>query len=183
MSEADEKISTKIMGHVVDGKGRPVGGAKVVCNGMETLTLFDGTFKFENLAPGLHTVEIELEGYSKQAKQIDAGEEAVVFLEFQLEPEAGNAKIYGYVLGEETGEPVREGGSVYLFRPTSNRSALVNPNTGFYEFVGLSSGTYRVWTSTLNYEGQKKTVTLKEGEERRQDFLINKKEEKEVPWG
>lgn len=177
------KRTTKITGHVIDEKGRPIAGAKVVCSGMESLTLFDGTFKFEDLSPGLHIVEIRVEGYGKQQKQIDAEEGSVVSVGFQVEPETGNGRIYGYVLDDKTGEPITHGGSVHMFRPTSNRKASIDPDTGFYELINLSPGTYATWTSVLDYEEQKKTVTLEEGEEKRQDFLISKKEEEEVPWG
>jgi len=163
-----------ITGRVFDERGKPVGGAIVTCDGMDTRTLFDGSFRFEDLKQGPYTVVIDLEGYRKQRKEVEAVIEEKVVLDFKLKTEMGDAKIFGYVISEETGEPVKAGGSVYMFRLTSNRKTLIDPRTGRFEFSDLSPGTYTIWTSVLDYEDNKKTLTVEEGEERREDFSITK---------
>ena len=163
-----------ITGRVFDERGKPVGGAIVTCEGMDTRTLFDGSFRFEDLELGPYTVEIDLEGYRKERREVKAINEEETVLDFNLVMEAGDAKIFGYVISEETGEPLKAGGSVYMFRLTSNRNTPIDPRTGRFEFSGLSQGTYTVWTSVLDYEDNKKMVTVEEGEERREDFFITK---------
>lgn len=174
MTKEETEPKTKITGHVTDEKGRPLGGVTVACNGTETKTLFDGSYKFEGHEPGTHTVEIAMEGYRRHRRQIltDEGEEAI--LDFRLDSEAGVAKIYGYVLDGTNREPVSTGGSVYMYRHTFNRHTPIDPKTGYFEFAHLPPGTYTIWTSILEYEDEKKTVVVKEGEERREEFLIRK---------
>lgn len=174
MSETETEAKARITGNVIDEKGRPVGGATVLCEGAEARTLFDGSYRFEDLAPGPHIVEIAMEGYKRQRTRIEVEEGEETVINFHLEPEAGGAKIYGYILDEVTGEPVRTGGSVYMYRPTCNRNTPIDPETGYFEFAHLPPGTYTLWTSILEYEDEKKTVTVKEGEERRDNFNIRK---------
>ena len=176
MSEAETEARTRIVGYVIDEKGRPIGGAKVSCNGKETRTLFDGSYSFEELAPVPYIVEIALDGYVIQRRQIDTKEGEDAILDFNLEPETGNAMIFGYVLEEETGEPIGFGGSLYMIWPTYNRIVSIDPKTGYFEFTHLPQGVYTIWTSVLEYEDVKKTVIVKEGEDRREDFLIRKAE-------
>ena len=171
-----------ITGRVLDERGKPVRGVIVICDGMDTRTLFDGSFRFEELELGLYTVEIDLEGYRRQRREVEAMDEQEVVLNFKLETETGDARIYGYVISEETGEPLKIGGSVYMFRLTSNKNTPIDPRTGRFEFSGLSPGTYTIWTSILDYEDNKKRVTLEEGEERREDFFI-KEADIEPPLG
>jgi hypothetical protein len=170
----ESEIRAIITGRVFDERGKPVGGAVVTCDGMDTRTLFDGSFRFEDLELGPYTVEIDLEGYRKQRREVVTMDEEEAVLDFKLETEVGDAKIFGYVISEETGEPLNVGGSVYMFRLTSNRNTPIDPRTGRFEFSSLSQGTYTIWTSVLDYEDNKKTVTVEEGEERREDFFITK---------
>jgi len=172
MSETE--VETRITGQVIDERGRPVGGATVACNGAKTKTLFNGTYKFDDLEPGPHVVEIALEGYRSQSRQVDTEEGGESIIDFHLETETGDTRIYGYVLEEETGEPIRTGGSVYMFRLTFNRNVPFDPETGFFEFADLPPGTYSLWTSVLEYDDEKKTVTVEEGEDRREDFFIRR---------
>lgn len=183
VSEAEAEASTGIVGHVTDEGGRPIGGARVTCNGKEARTLFDGSYRFGELAPGPHIVEIALDGYGRQRRQIDTEEGEDAVLDFNLEPETGDAVIFGYVLEEETGEPAGIGGSLYMIRHTHNRNATIDPKTGYFEFTHLPPGTYTIWTSILEYEDLKKDIEIEGGERRRTDFHIHKKEPEEVPWG
>jgi hypothetical protein len=182
LDEHEKKIRATIIGKITDKKGRPISGARVKYQDSQTLTLFDGSYNFECVEPGKQNVEVELEGYKKLGKQIDIvmGEKSVV--NFQIEEETGDAKIFGYILNEDTREPVLKG-LVYLIRPVSNKNVKIDPQSGSYEFVQLAPGTYDIWTSIIEYEDEKRTVTIVEGEEKRQDFIVKKKEEREVPWG
>ena len=171
---SEKEAETTITGHVIDEKERPVAGAVVACDGSETRTLFDGSYRFENLVPGTHAIEIGLDGYLGQIKQIETEEGGEAVVDFHLEPEKGDTRIFGYVLEKETDEPIRTGGSVYMIRPTFNRNVPFDPETGYFEFADLPTGTYVLWTSVLEYDDEKKTVTVEEGEDRREDFFIRK---------
>jgi len=183
MSEHETKSKIKINGRVVDEIGRPISGARVTCDGTDTLTLFNGTFQFEYEKPETLMVEIKIDGYRKQRRQLDLAECEYDVIEFQLEPDIGSSRIYGYVLDKETNKPIKGGGTVYLYRPTSNVKTMIDPNSGFYEFENLPPGTNSIWTSVLDYQEQKMTITLGESEETKKDFLLDKEEEEEVPWG
>ncbi len=183
MSEHETKSKKMIKGRVVDEIRRPISGARVTCDGTETLTLFDGSFQFEYEKPETVMVEIKIEGYRKQKRQIDLIEFEPDVLEFQLEPDIGSSRIHGYVLDKETNKPIKGSGTVYLYRPTSNVIKMIDPNSGFYEFGNLPPGTYSIWTSVLDYQEQKMTITLGEREENKTNFLLDKEEEEEVPWG
>lgn len=183
MSEHETKSKIIIKGRVVNEIGRPISGARVIYDGTETLTLFDGAFQFELEKPENHLVEIIIEGYKKQKKQIELKEFESDVLEFQLEPDIGNSRIYGYVLDKKTNRPIMKGGTVYLYRPTSNQKKMIDPNSGFYEFNNLPLGTYNIWTSVLEYQEQKMTITLEESEEAKKNFLLDKEKKEEVPWG
>ncbi len=172
MDETEEV--TKITGRVFDEKERPIAGVIVACDGSETRTLFDGSYKFENLDLGKHTIEIGLEGYQRQIEQIETEEGGEAVVDFHIEPEKGDTRIFGYVLEKETGEPIKTGGSVYMIRPTFNRNMPFDPETGYFEFADLPPGTYVLWTSVLEYDDEKKIVTVEEGEDRREDFFIRK---------
>jgi hypothetical protein len=174
MSKTEKEVKTVITGQVVDENRRPAGGLTVLCNGVSTRTLFDGSFRFEGLAPGNHIIETNLDGYTRLRVEVEVveGEESV--FDLQLIPEVGNARVYGYVFEEETREPLKTGGSMYMFRPTFNTNVPINPTTGYFEFNDLPAGTYTLWTSALEYNDVRKTITVEEGEERREDFTITK---------
>lgn len=161
-------------GRVLCEKGQYVGGATILCEGAETKTLFDGSYTFDGLALGPHIVEIAMEGYKIQKIRIEMEEREEAVINFHLELEVGDAKISGYVLDEVTREPARTSGSVYMYRPTCNRNTPIDPETGYFEFTHLPPGTYTLWTSNLEYNDEKKTVTVKEDGDRREDFFISK---------
>jgi hypothetical protein len=170
-----------ISGRVFE-EGRPVGGATVYCDGRETKTLFDGSYKFEGLSSGTHVITVVLEGYKTQKQIVELVREKDVKLDFHLESKRGDGKIYGYIFDEFNKEPVKTGGSVYVYRPTLNRYTSVDPISGYYEFTDLPPGLYKLWISALGYEDEMKIVAIQEGEEKRVDFIIKKRSE-EIPWG
>jgi hypothetical protein len=177
----EQRKPTKIFGLIKNFKGRPVPGAKVKCSGSQTLTLFDGSYFFE-VKPGLHTINVELEGFLKQQKEIFVNSNEEERLDFELEQEIGRSKIFGKVVSEETGEYLKNG-LVFIVRPNQNINSKIDPTSGYFSFDKLMGGTYNIWASILNYEDKKLTVTIGDDEEQRHDFLVNKKRDEEVPWG
>ena len=181
LDEIQSKKPARIYGYVKNMKERPLTGVKVQCGKFETITLFDGSYRFE-VESGLHSVGVELVGFCGHEKEIflEDGEEGR--LDFQLKEKKGASKLYGHIISKETGEFVKNG-LVYIIRPTINLNSKIDPITGVYEFNELSSGTYDVWASVLGYEDEKLTITIDEDEEIVHDFQVQKKRDEEVPWG
>lgn len=177
----EHKKLTIISGFINNKKGRPLTGAKVKCGGSQTLTLFDGSYKFE-VEPGLHTINVELEGFFKQQKEVFVDSKEEGRLDFVLETEIGTSKIFGQVVSKETGEFIKNG-LVFIVRPSKNINSKIDPKTGYFTFHKLASGTYDIWTSVLDYEDGKLTVSIGDDEEQRHDFRVNRKRDEEVPWG
>jgi hypothetical protein len=182
MDENASKNDLRLIGAVVDEKGRSVSGAEVFLDEKQTRTLFDGSFLFEKLFPGSYELKIKLDGYQEQNRVVLLEEEDVN-IELLMEPQVGTGKIMGYVISEESGLPPSEGGTVLMILPTNNKYVRINPEDGYYEFNNLAAGFYTITTSILEYEEEKEEYKLSEGEEKRIDFIVKKEEEEEVPWG
>ncbi len=182
MDENASNNDLKLIGTVVDEKGRSVSGAEIFLDENQTRTLFDGSFVFENLVPGSYELKLKLDGYQEQNQVIQLDQEDLN-IELNLAPQVGTGKIMGYVLSEETGLPTSEGGTVLMIMPTNNKYVGINPKDGYYEFNNLAAGFYTITTSILEYEEEKEECQLAEGEEKRIDFIVKKEEEGEVPWG
>jgi hypothetical protein len=181
VEESELKKPTRIFGFIKNTKGRPLTGATVKCGKSETITLFDGSYKFE-VDPGLHTLNVEFEGFVNQEKEIFVEDNQEGRLDFILEEEFGTSKIFGQIIAKETEEYIKNG-LVLLIRPTININSKIDPVTGYYKFDNLPKGTYDIWTSILEYEDKKSILIIGDNEERRHDFYVEKKNEEEVPWG
>jgi hypothetical protein len=181
MIKTQAVLNSRIEGHVYSSEGTPLGAVKVTCDGRSTSTLFDGFYKFENLAPGTYNVTASLKGFRSESKIVSVKDNETLFVDFNLNEATGTAKICGYVRDAKTGKPL-SGGTVMLILPTANRYATVDEN-GFYEFSNLPSDTYEVWTSVFGYEDIKAIVRVGEGETKTQDFYCEARSAVEPPWG
>jgi hypothetical protein len=179
--EIENNESSTIFGVIKNQKDRPLTGVKVSSEKLETSTLFDGSYKL-SVKPGLHTVCVELDGFSKEEKKIMINADEDRQLDFQLEEDIGTSRLYGQIISKENGKYIQNG-LVYIIRPTINMNSKIDPKTGFYEFNKLPSGTFDVWISVLHYEDEKSTITIEDNEEVRHDFIVQKKRDEEVPWG
>ena len=175
--------TAEIKGRVFDEKRRPIGGVSVACDGLETLTLFDGTFEFKDLTEGPHSLEACLEGYQSHHVKTEVKKETETTVVINMELVKGSAKICGYILEVDTGKPVSSGGSMTLIRHSSNKISTIDPKTGYYQFIELAPGEYKIWTSVIEYVDEKKTLIVTEEEEVKQDFFIRRKMDIEPPWG
>lgn len=82
---APAAAQTALEGRVLDGSGAAVARAKVVLQGSparEAVTDEGGEFRFERVAPGLHTLTVEAAGFAPLVAQARAGEA----IELRLEP-------------------------------------------------------------------------------------------------
>ncbi|MGQ9680581.1 MAG: MSCRAMM family protein [Candidatus Bathyarchaeia archaeon] len=181
MNEA-KKLSGMITGKIYDEKGRCLGGVKIRCGDLETRTLFDGSYGFNGLSPGLHSLMVDFEGYRSCSKQVDLKEGEIIKLDLHLEPDSGNAKIWGYVLDSETKNPISGGDRIFMLRFGENRSVPVDPRTGYYEFNGLPYGEYKIWIPSFGYKEEQRIVKVEDAEEKRVDFLCEKAENEPL-WG
>ena len=179
----EAKSMASIRGRIFNESGNPIGGINVLVDSSETRTLFNGTYSFTGLSLGIHTIGITVNGYRRVTKKIELKENESAVADFYLERDSGDAKIFGYVLDHETRDPIKQGGSVYLYLPVENLRTSINPKTGYFEFSSINQGTYNIWTSVLDYDEKKKTINLGEKEEKREDFHIKKKSDVEPQWG
>jgi hypothetical protein len=175
-----EKIAI-ISGYISNKKGRSLAGVNVKCDELDTITLFNGFYKF-NVKPGSHMINVEIKGYDKKELKFFIEENGEKELDFILEEEIGKSRIYGIVMDKETGEWLVNG-SVILIQTSSNKTSNIDPKTSFYEFNNLTSGIYNIWTSITQYKDEKQMINIGHDEEKRYDFHVEKKEDEEVPWG
>lgn len=181
LNEIESKRPARLYGYVKNILERPLTGVKVKCGKFETITLFDGSYRFE-VEPGLYYVGVELLGFCSHEKEIFLVDGEEGRLDFQLKEKKGTSKLSGHIINKETGEFLKNG-LIYIIRTTINLNSKIDPLTGVYEFNELSSGTYDVWASVLGYEDEKLTITIDEDEEIIRDFQVQKKRDEEVPWG
>ena len=177
-----ENLSSSIAGCVYDAKGNPVGGVKITCDGYETITLFDGTYKFTDLKPSNYTVTVNLKGFQVQSKTVEAKADIVTVADFRLVEAVGDAKVYGYVYDDEAKQPITSGGTVILILPVSNRFANIN-REGYFEFSKLPLDTYEIYTSIHKYIDKKIVVTVMQGETKRVDIYCTHEPFEEPFWG
>jgi len=172
-----------VKGQVCDERGRTLGGVKVALDGIETTTLFDGSYSFLRVPAGPHRLGVAVEGYVNETRTIGVKEGELAKEDFLLEPEIGEGRICGSVFDGETGEPIKRGGAVYMSDLINIRSTPIKPSTGRYEFVNLPKGTFQIWASANEYDDEKKTVKIEGNEERREDFHLNKRKDLDPLWG
>lgn len=173
--------STRLVGYVRSRNG-PLGGAKVICNGEETITLFDGSYEFSNLKPKMYEVTANLRGFQSQTRKIEIHGGSTVHLDFQLQESVGTARIFGYVYDYETKRPAFSNGSMILILPVANLYAHIDKN-GYFEFTCLSAGEYEIIVSIAGYEEVKTVVSVEEGKQVRKDFYCKPMKIEEPPWG
>jgi hypothetical protein len=183
MCDNNEKSSTSIKGKLFDENNRGLGGVSIQCDALSTATLFDGSFKFDSVGQGTHIVSVVLEGYAEECEKVNLDEGETKNIEFHLEKINGDSKIWGYVLDAETSTPISQGGKIFLFLYPYNISRSINPATGYYEFLNLTQGTYKLGTSILEYKDETQSVTLGNEDTKRVDFYCSKREDAEPPWG
>jgi len=182
MNEIKTKSKSEIVGYIRNQKGSALGGVKVICDGKESTTLFDGTYRFEGLDPNTYTVTVSLKGFQSQSRLITIGEDDIVTLDFYLVKAKGTAKICGNIYDAETKKPITSGGTVILILPISNIYAHLDKN-GYYEFLDLVEESYDIYTSISGYVDKKGAVKLAEGETKTYDFYCKPIQIVEPPWG
>ncbi len=182
MSEIKTKSRSRIIGIILNQKGSALNGAKVLCDGKDTITLFDGTYRIEGLDPGTYTITVGLKGFQNQSRVITIRDNETMKLDFYLSKARGNAKIRGIVYDAETKKPITSGGTIILILPISNKYVHLDER-GYYEFTDLVEDSYDIWTSISEHVDTKATVKVAEGETKTYDFSCKPIQVFEPPWG
>ncbi|MCP8305346.1 MAG: carboxypeptidase regulatory-like domain-containing protein [archaeon] len=182
MSEIKAKSRSGIIGFIRNQKGSALGRVKVVCDGKDAITLFDGTYRIEGLDPGTYTITVSLKGFQSQSRVITIREDETLTLDFYLSEARGNVKIRGNVYDAETKKAVTSGGTIILILPISNRYVHLDER-GYYEFTDLVEDSYDIWTSVSGYVDTKATVKVAEGETKTHDFYCKPIQLVEPPGG
>ena len=178
----DVSSKSQIHGHLYSKENALLNGAKVSCNELETVTLADGFYVFDNLPSGNYRVVAELKGFQSETKQVSLRDNDVIVLDFYLSKALGTAKIRGRVYDKETGEPILSGGTIILILPVSNKYADIDVK-GYYEFENLSADTYSVSTSIPKYDDIETILTVSDGETVTHDFFCIPNKDVEPAWG
>lgn len=173
--------STRLVGYV-HGKNGPLGGAKIICNGKETITLFDGSFTLGDITPGTCVVAVSLKGFNSQTRRIEVSEVTTTYLNFQLQESEGTAKIFGFVYDCQTKRPVSSDGTIILILPVSNLYMHIDKD-GYFEFSRLAGDKYEILVSIPGYEQAKAVISIEDGEQLRCDFHCKPIRIETPPWG
>lgn len=181
IEDISAKSEKSLVGHIYSKSGAILNGAKVMCNGFETLTLADGLYLFDDLPSGTYEVTVSLKGFQSESKKISVRDDEVAVLDFHLSAAVGTSKIRGRVYNDSN-KPIGDGGTVILILPIANRYAPIDVN-GYYEFTGLPSGIYTLYTSILEYIDCNIELGLADGELKTYDFYCKKRRVLEPPLG
>ncbi|MBS7625996.1 carboxypeptidase regulatory-like domain-containing protein [Candidatus Bathyarchaeota archaeon] len=174
-------MTGSIVGRVLSKSGSPLSGVKVSCEGGDTLTLPDGTYRLEHLEPKIYVVEVAIQGFETQRKKVAVKDEEGVVADFHMNDAVGTGVIHGHVLDKLRGKPISHG-TVTLILPLINKYASVN-SEGHYEFRNLAPGEYKLYFSTQHYEEEMMTTTLRDGEVKILNISCRPSNRVEPPWG
>ena len=163
------KIGNDDIGGVVTGPRGPEAGVWVIAEtgGLPTrlikivVTDDQGTAKFSDLAPGPIALEVTAEGYNpaEEAASVVAGQSSEVAVGMTEVKKRAPATINGVVHSTVGGKPV----AADLEIPQAKIKTKANA-TGAFSFH-LEGGTYTVNISAPGFLSQRKSVTVKDGDQ------------------
>lgn len=171
-----------IAGKVCSARGSPLSGVAVSCNGHETATLADGTYRLEIPARSTYTITAMIKGFERGRREVIVGDAEEIQVDFCLRDAIGTGVIHGRVLDNVSGTPISSGGTVILVFPLANKYASISSD-GCYEFRDLPADSYELWVSVPSYEEMRSIVTLAGGETRTLDIRCIPTRPVEPPWG
>ena len=126
----------------------------------------DGSFSFEDLAPGRYSVAVEAAGIKRWRRSVTAHAGEKVEMHAELEPEDSDGILHGRVTAGGAGIP-----GVEVRAGRRRTSTAVN---GEYSFEGLGSGPYVVVVEPgAGYLPRSREVRI-DGRSRRVDFDISR---------
>ena len=149
----------------------PIGGCEVslLPTGQTSVTGSDGSYQFENLAPGIYTVSAGSAGYASNSKsaQVTAGVGAPVDIVLTKVSPTG---IYGVVKSAATGLAVPNC-EVQLLPGGETQTT---DNDGVFQFTGIAARAYDVEVKAINvgYNNAKKSVIVRTGEQSVLHFML-----------
>jgi hypothetical protein len=135
-------VPVAVRGKVVDSSGQPIPGATVHIAGLTATTAPDGTYVFDKVPPGDHTVTItDIDGYTVTSAPlqftISAGDtQPITGQDFVLTP---NPDVSGTVSASGTGVP---GVTVTATGAGGDTVSTVTAADGTYTFSRVPAGAY-----------------------------------------
>ena len=178
----DDSAKSKLSGHIYSKSGALLNGARIMCDGFETLTLADGFYVFDDLPTRTFEVRVNLKGFQSESRKVTIRDNEVAVLDFYLSKASGTARISGRVYDSETSKPMVNRGTVILILPISNRYAHIDGD-GYYEFVNLPAGTYTMSTSIPEYDDCDTVLAIADVESKVHDFFCKFNRDVEPAWG
>jgi hypothetical protein len=175
------RTGARIYGHVFSHNGMILNGATLTYNGTETATLADGSYTFNDLLPGTYEIKVRLQGFQSIGENVYVPKDGESIQDFYLSEALGSAKLYGHVIDDATGKPVKEGTTI-LILPVANKYSHIKMD-GYYEFTNLPAGTFTISTSVPGYEDGFTVLSLEENETKTHEFLCKAMKIEEPPWG
>ena len=137
-----------LTGVVTSGdSGDPLAGAVVRVGDVEVTTGEEGTYAFEDLAPGIYTVTAEAEGYTPATTELELS--ASQTWDISLVPIAR----FGLTVQVERSDGGPAGGAlVALAGGDWSEGAVEADGEGVARFEGLRSGNYRLAVNLAGYQ-------------------------------
>lgn len=151
--EAAEKATCS--GTVRDATtGESLDGVLVTLNSLETLTDLSGSYMFEDVTAGKHTLSLFKEGFTEVSMTIELQEGANT-VDVNLVPiPVPEASVVLTVIADDTGNPV-EGVTVVLAGITR-----ITDSSGQCQFTGIIEGDYPISFVKEGYETYEDTVSF-----------------------
>ncbi len=139
--------------------GEPIHNATIKINGLGITYYTDenGVFNI-SLQPGTYNISVSKEGFAPVWRWVTIRENTTTLLEIPLIP-SGTGKVAGYVIDEDTGEPIIN--ATIMVNGTSIRN--VTDINGYYELT-LYTGRYSLLVWAPYYNATTKTVYVYEGQ-------------------
>ncbi|MCK4613770.1 MAG: carboxypeptidase regulatory-like domain-containing protein, partial [Thermoplasmata archaeon] len=172
--------TTRIHGYVKEKDTKdPINDAKVTISyereSYTTYTNRNGSYDQEVEGDRNYSVKAEKDGYESQTEHVyvDKGEEARV--DFYLDKEGGNqTTIYGYVKDKDTEDPINDAEVTITGQECNCSYTVYTDREGYYGQEIDLAGNYTVIAEKDGYKSQTKDVYVKDGEEKRVDFYLEK---------
>lgn len=174
--------TSKVLGLLRSQNGAMLQGATIVCDGLETKTLADGSFILSSIPVGEHEVTASLQGFKTTTWKVSVKEGDNVIEDLHLANATGTARIRGRVFDAETKKVIDKCGTVMLILPLANKYSHIDSD-GHYQLENLPAGRYKVATSIQGYNDSETTLEVADRETKTYDFFCYATRTVEPSWG
>jgi hypothetical protein len=173
-STTDEGI---IFGFVYTVDKEPLKDVEVIISDNDlsnkTNTTEEGYYEFKNIATGNYKLTYKKEDYKIQMLDITYEENDELDLRMIILDIIEKGRIYGYIVDTKD-EPIG-GAKIRLKGIKKALKKLSFDMNGFFEFVNLETGKYKIFARKNGYKRTKKNILFKEGEEKKVEIYMKEK--------